>query len=114
MQSKENYILEKFPNIIPAFFKQHQEDLGVNAKVNDLINNFDALTIPPEKSVYIGCLLPWEPNYEAEPNSCCFIREMSENANNMHLYMKEVSKRAGLFLNSHLIFRLHLLWINSG
>ena len=52
MQSKENYILEKFPNIIPAFFKQHQEDLGVNAKVNNLINNFDALTIPPEKSVY--------------------------------------------------------------
>ena len=36
---------------------------------------------------------------------------MSENANNMHLYMKEVSKRAGLFLNSHLIFRLIKLWI---
>ena len=135
MQSKENYKLDTFtvtvtdsgpqamkefwrfycntcdknPNIVTAFFKQHQEDLGVNAKVNDLINNFDVITIPTEKSVYAGCLLPWEPNCEAGPNSHCFIREMSKNANNMHLYMKEVSKRAGLFLYLHLIFRLHLV-----
>ena len=79
MQSKENYKLDTFtvtvtdsgpqamkefwhfycntcdknPNIVTAFFKQCQEDLGVNAKVNDLINNFDVITIPTEKSVYM-------------------------------------------------------------
>ena len=69
---------------MPKLLDRYKDSLGEPSNLSNLLANWNILKIPNQFCDAVGCLLPFDKDLVAGPNSLRFIKKPTHHVNSTH------------------------------